>query len=737
MLFHFRTTYASLRLSGYGPFSTSMKHLLFSFTVCPGCLPLCCALSLAASAAAYALPFADNKIITVEDTEPVTVGAPLTPAEGIEGVSATNPYVIKRGDGILVVDAAGKIDFWTAPVVEEGALLITGKTWAGTNGYDRDGVIYMHTTALGYNVGGDNARLIVREGAKIYHTDFSNIGTYKGDAFVTVTGEGTYWNNGNCLFIGGNGFYHDNMAYKPAPGSSMTNGGKGDFTISDGAIVEAGAASLDNIAGRQVHIGHSGEGVLTVDGEGSQFIAHGYVSVGTFGALESKQDTWGPAEGHLLVTDKGSVLITNRDAADSASADLIAGYYAGTTGNVTVTGGSNLTVEGGDAYIGAALGPYPGYLSGTTTAGLYVDDESHVDISGDAVFALGADADTTLEVKGGSTVAVGGSTWLGAAGDSTTHAVVSGTDSRLNAGTNLYMGVGADGSADGGDATLLVDGGAHAHASGSYRSGSDSDLTIRNAGQVSVGGQATQDAFQVDGSASASIKGTVDIDATQLRHGMSATRGGGIVLQDAELLKIRAQNGKYLLYTDIASSLSGSATCDLIGEIRNEGTTDLTMTSGSVFVGNTAMPSGTFYLALEDSTWQLTATSTLSAISSKDDSTLVFTIFGQDDFLSILATVATLHDTTVKVILNGYSAVEWDSFCLVDASSYDITGITFDFSEALLAQGLEWNVDDFSTEGVIKILAATPIPEPAGLTTALAGLALAAAARRRRHGFTS
>lgn len=713
-----------------------MKHLVFSFTSRSPRLSLHAILvSLTAAATAQALPFADHKVIVVDTGEQV-VTTPITPADGTDGVSVMNPFVIKRGEGTLIVDSSGKIDYWTASVVEEGTLVISGEHWAGSEGYVKDGVTYMHGTALGYNVGGDGAALIIRDGAKIYHTDFSNIGTYNGDATVSVTGENTYWNNGNCLFIGGNGFYHNNMAYKPSSGSA-TNGGKAGFTISDGAVVEAGAASLNSIAGRQVHIGHSGEAVLTVEGEGSQFIAHGYVSVGTFGALESKKDTWGPAEGHLRIADKGSVLITNQFATDGASADLIAGYYSGTTGNVSVTGGSSLTVAGGDAYIGAALPAYSGYLAGTTTAGLYVDDESRVDVSGDAVFAMGKDADATLEIKGGSAVGIGGSTWLGMAVDSTTRALVSGEESRFDAGTNLYLGVGENGSADGGEASLLVDDSANVQATGSYRSGSDSALTIRDAGKVSVGsGFAMTDAFQVDGEANASIRGTVDIDAAQARHGMSATQGGRIVLNDTALLKIRAQSGKCLLYTDIASSLSGSAKCDLIGQIRNEGTSDLTMTAGSVFVGNTAMPSGTFRLALEESVWQLDASSTLSTISSADDSTLIFTIFGQDDFYAILATAASLHDTTVKVILDGYAAIEWDSFCLVDASSYDIADIRFDFSQAVLAPGLEWNVDDFSTQGIIKILAATPVPEPAGLTMALAGLAGLAAARRRMNGFT-
>ena len=83
----------------------------------------------------------------------------------------------------------------------------------------------------------------------------------------------------------------------------------------------------------------------------------------------------------------------------------------------------------------------------------------------------------------------------------------------------------------------------------------------------------------------------------------------------------------------------------------------------------------------------------------------------------------------MKIVLGDYNPVDGDTFNLVSSDLYDISkNIVFDFSEAELADGLFWDIDDFFENGTISV---TSIPEPAAIAAAI-GLAAATLTWHRR-----
>jgi len=92
------------------------------------------------------------------------------------------------------------------------------------------------------------------------------------------------------------------------------------------------------------------------------------------------------------------------------------------------------------------------------------------------------------------------------------------------------------------------------------------------------------------------------------------------------------------------------------------------------------------------------------------------------------------EDATLKVKLLGYSAGWGDVFNLFDwtaagnavANGFD-PDADFDFSEAVLADGLIWATDRFLSEGIIYV-----VPEPSRVLCVLMGGFVCLLQRRRK-----
>ena len=83
---------------------------------------------------------------------------------------------------------------------------------------------------------------------------------------------------------------------------------------------------------------------------------------------------------------------------------------------------------------------------------------------------------------------------------------------------------------------------------------------------------------------------------------------------------------------------------------------------------------------------------------------------------------------TIEVMLDGYTPLNGESFGLMSFGSFIDDGYVFDFTQAGLSPGLEWDTAAFATTGSIGV-----VPEPSTLALLAAGsIALLAFARRRR-----
>lgn len=678
----------------------SLLHQKKSFSLCLFRLGLIPALALAPLYAADPHP----KYINVDSETTTIVDLVITPNPG-------DPCVIKTGGGTLLINGADMINN-ARLVIEEGVVKIDGSSWDGYSSYTYNGIQYMTGSNLGPYIGGPgNARLYIIEGAKVFNKDFSNIGTYKGDGEVVVSGAGTYWNNANCLFIGGNGFYHEGDLYMPP--TQGTNGGSGKVTITDGAIVETGMDTPYNVLGRQVHVGHGSDGTLDVSGNGSQFISHGYISVGTFGA---KSDTWKAANGTVNITDGANVTITNENNTDGEEGYLMIGYFAGATGAVNIDNAS-LDVKGGESYIGFGS-TRSGYLNDQPAkATLNLDNSARMNIEKDIFMGYYETSEVIARVSNNSVLKTQGDLYVSAGGTTQDHE---------------------------GKSNLTVESKAEVRAKNLYL-GSGSTTTVLTNGKVMVGvanAATTPDSIHVNTGSKATIKGIVNIEASsEQRNGIYAN-GGTVEVDKAKKVKIRLFDRLMsAILANNGGKVRGDGLFDVEGRIMatDTGAINLTMTNGSEFTGYTVntTTTGNFDLSLEGTIWNLTQTdmlgyvSTLNAFSATKSSVLAFTIDALLDYTSIQSDSAIIDASLIRVILNGYNPVAGDSFQLVDADSYDINGHSFDFSQAMLDPGLVWYTGDFATNGTISILEA--IPEPSMACLCLLGMAAMIGRRRMQN----
>ena len=95
------------------------------------------------------------------------------------------------------------------------------------------------------------------------------------------------------------------------------------------------------------------------------------------------------------------------------------------------------------------------------------------------------------------------------------------------------------------------------------------------------------------------------------------------------------------------------------------------------------------------------------------------------------------YEGMIKVILDGYTPISGDSFDLMSFGSYDNGDgfeFVFNFTQAELSAGLEWDTSSFTTTGSIGVVG---VPEPGMFVLlTMAALALSAyACQRRKRSF--
>ncbi|WP_441241336.1 autotransporter domain-containing protein [Tardiphaga sp. 768_D3_N2_1] len=392
--------------------------------------------------------------------------------------------------------------------------------------------------------------LAIRNGGTV-----SNLTGYLGSlagstGTATVDGTGAAWTNSSNFFVG--------------------YSGTGTLTIQNGGTVSSNYGYLGANAGST--------GTATVDGVGSAWTNSGDLVVGRFGT--------------------GTLTIQNGGAVSNGGFGSL-GYFAGSTGTVTVDGAGATWTNSSDLYVGN---------SGTGT--LTIRNGGKVsNLTGD----LGVNAGST----GTATVDGAGSSWTNSGdlivGDSGT-----GTLTIRNGGTVSNV-TGYLGSLAGSTGTVTVDGAGSAWTnSGDLyvgRSGTGM-LTIRNGGAVSNAG------FGYLGF-TAGTTGSATVDGA----GSTWTNSSTLIVGYSGAGTLTIQNGGAV--SDVTGVLgftagsTGSATVDGAGSawtnsgglyVGNFGTGTLTIQSGGKvsdadgYVGNNAGSTGTATVDGAGSSWTNSST---------------------------------------------------------------------------------------------------------------------------------
>ena len=158
---------------------------------------------------------------------------------------------------------------------------------------------------------------------------------------------------------------------------------------------------------------------------------------------------------------------------------------------------------------------------------------------------------------------------------------------------------------------------------------------------------------------------------------------------------------------------------------------DIVYADGSYFKGATGITGDSVLnFDMTGTEWIMTGSSTLSDASISDGSLVHMTIYAADRFTQISADAFSISDSVIKVCLEDFAASLNDAFQLVASDDISVSGsFVFDFSGAVLEEGLYWDTGTFAEDGHIRVAA---VPEPAAFAAVFGLAALALAARRMK-----
>gem|GEM_PF-4533058 len=204
-------------------------------------------------------------------------------------------------------------------------------------------------------------------------------------------------------------------------------------------------------------------------------------------------------------------------------------------------------------------------------------------------------------------------------------------------------------------------------------------------------------------------------------------------------------NGGTLLVNGNQTNATGAVSVNAAGVLGGTGTVGgaVTINSGGMLaagdstlsstVGTMALMAGLTFQTGSMAEFELSGATGNSAPDSFDPSWLNGDA-GDHDHVDVTGVLTFAEDATLKVKLLGYSAGWGDVFNLFDwtaagnavANGFD-PDADFDFSEAVLADGLIWATDRFLSEGIIYV-----VPEPSRVLCVLMGGFVCLLQRRRK-----
>ena len=424
-------------------------------------------------------------------------------------------------------------------------------------------------------------------------TNYSSIGRYSGSTgSVTVTGNGSTWQNSDDLYVG----YSGAGALTVSAGGNVTNayGYIGRYSGSTGQVVVTGTGSRW-INADSLHVGYEGSGQLSVlNGGVVSSVSHGYVgraSTSTSSAVvDGAGSRWTSAASILVgFYGNGTVQVTNGGYVSAV--DTFVGTYSGSSGSVTVSGNDSTWITTGNL----AIGGNNTAAGGTGTVN--VNDNGRLSVAGNLTLWQ---SDSSLTVNGGN-VAVAGN-------------LASNGQVQITGGGQVTNAIGYIGHNATASGSVTVDG------AGSLW-GNSQDLFVGYNGTgaltVSAGGNVTN-AYGYIGRYSGStgqvvVTGTgsrwINADSLHVGYegsGQLSVLNGGVVSSVSHGYVGRASTSTSSAVVDGAGSRWTSAASILVGFYGN-GTVQVTnggyVSAVDTFVGTYSGSSGSVTVSGNDSTW--------------------------------------------------------------------------------------------------------------------------------------
>lgn len=278
----------------------------------------------------------------------------------------------------------------------------------------------------------------------------------------------------------------------------------------------------------------------------------------------------------------------------------------------------------------------------------------------------------------------------------------------LNAGR---LGLGSSSSLSTG--TLLINGGSLASAGASARTPANNIIV---GGDFALGGLGQNITLNGTMNLGAAIR-MITLDNSAIINGVISNGGLTVASSVAtRTLTLAATN----TYSD--ATLVSSGTLVVNGAL--SGSSSTTVSSGATIGGDGSIANS--LTVNSGASLRIGTTAADTAIGSLDtgnftlDGTYFATITGNgvNDFLNI--TGAVNFGGTIAPFLSAYTPVLNDAFNFADWSGSFTGAPTFDYTNAALAGGLDWDSSTFATDGTLRV-----IPEPtAGLLACLGALSL-------------
>lgn len=224
----------------------------------------------------------------------------------------------------------------------KGAVKVSGEGSSWTNRDPQDasklGSLFIGSSGTG--------TLLIEDGGQVSN-DRAFVGyTRQGSGAVTVTGQGSLWNNASHLFVGGQGKARLDIR----DGGMVTNlngflgsdvGNRGDASVSGLGSTWTNQGDLE--------VGSQGEGVLDIENGGKVTSVTGYVGGGTTGKgavrVSGPGAAWENGLGVSVGGGTGALTIENEGKV-SAQKSAIIGQGRGGTGAVHVTTNASLETRG-------------------------------------------------------------------------------------------------------------------------------------------------------------------------------------------------------------------------------------------------------------------------------------------------------------------------------------------------------------------------------------------------------